>query len=372
MTPQRQLVAGCVLAVVTILSVNFLFISKEHQHRLEADMSRRLTADITSIQGRPFEQWDISENPRPCVPENSPDTQGFFYIKVPKTSSSTLGKITTRIAGRIAKRQGKKEGEICKIYDPLRHHKAYELDCGKRDKSKSFLWSIVRHPSDRAISHFGMRVKFGQVNPTTEKFTQLLGEKEIFDANVEMKFLSPFVNPEGLNNENYESVVHDILTEYNFIGTYERLYESLVVLSMLLNIDVSDVLFDFQFSKITRCGSLKKPDWVTPGMDNLLDSPSWRNREKGDYMLYDAIDKSLDMTIEKLGRENVERKLEQYLKLLDIGTGTAQNILNKNGCGVPGLHPKQSPFADIKDLFWVDRISQEDRDYISRPEFSIA
>ena len=216
-----------------------------------------------------------------------------------------------------------------------------------------------------------MRVKFGQVQPTTEKFTTLLGEKEIFDANCEMKFLSPFQDPETIKEGDYETIIRDILNEYNFIGTYERLYESLVVLSMLLDTDVSDVLFDFLPSKITRCGSLEKPDWVTEGMDQFLDSSFWRTREKGDYMLYDAIDKSLDLTIEQLGKENVEKKLEQYLKLLDIGTGTAQNILNKNGCGVPGLHPKQDPFADVKDLFWVDKLSREDRDFVSRPEFTI-
>lgn len=341
MTSPRILVICGSMAFATILSVNIFFVTKEHNRELEIQSSRRLAEEISSIEGKAFEQWDTSANPIPCVKEDSPDTQGLFYIKVPKTSSSTLAKITTRIAARQMKRQGGQSGELCKIYDPMIHHNAYQLQCAKRNKSKSFLWTIIRHPSDRAISHFGMRVNFGQLKPTTEVFVESLGEKQIFDANVEMKFLSPFVKPSAIEESDYENVVQDILNEYNFIGTYERLYESLVVLTMLLDIDVTDVLFDYLPSKISRCGSLQKPSWVTPGMEDFLKAPFWQKREKGDYMLYDAIDKSLDLTIEKLGRENVQNKLEQYLKLLDIGTATGQTLMKNTGCGVPGLHPNQ-------------------------------
>merc|ERR1719410_2553805 len=52
-----------------------------------------------------FEPWDRTKFPFPCVAEDSPETQGIFYVKVPKTSSTTLSKITIRIVGREAKRQ---------------------------------------------------------------------------------------------------------------------------------------------------------------------------------------------------------------------------------------------------------------------------
>ena len=40
----------------------------------------------------------------------------------------------------------------------------------------------------------------------------------------------------------------------------------------------------------------------------------------GDFLLYNAVNQSLDLTIEKLGRDNVDKKLQEYKKLLDIGT----------------------------------------------------
>ena len=127
MTSPRHLAISSLFAVLTILTLNILFLSNEHKRTLELNLNRKLTSEITSIPGQAFAPWDKSSTEFPCVPEDSPDTQGIFYVKVPKTSSSTLGKITTRIAGRIAKRQGM-DGEICKIYDPMVHHKVSSLN----------------------------------------------------------------------------------------------------------------------------------------------------------------------------------------------------------------------------------------------------
>merc|ERR1712174_146150 len=82
-----------------------------------------------------FEPWNRNENPFPCASKDSPSTEGIFYIKVPKTSSSTLAGITSRIAGREAKRQSK---EVCKTFDPMVHQKSVDLKVGDRNKTKSF------------------------------------------------------------------------------------------------------------------------------------------------------------------------------------------------------------------------------------------
>ena len=214
-----------------------------------------------------------------------------------------------------------------------------------------------------------MRVKFGQMKPTDQAFKQLIST--VFDSNVELKFLSPFVDAGQIKEDAYPTIVQDILNEFNFIGIYERLHESLVVLSMILDIDITDVLFDFLPSTLSRCNNHReKPVWFTEGMESYLNSSIWRQREKGDYMFYDAVNESLDKTIDKLGRKNVENKLKVYNKILHIGTAAAFEILNRKGCGVPGLHWRQTPFANVKDLFWVKSLKEQDRDYVSMPEFN--
>jgi len=144
-----------------------------------------------NILGREFSRWDRTELPFPCVSENSPDTEGIFYIKVPKTSSSTLGKITARIAGREAKRQGiLPVGKSCKVYDPyILHQSAFNLNCANRNKTKSFLWSVIRHPPARAISHYGMRLHQGIVqNHSESSFTNDLEASLEYSPNKQLDY----------------------------------------------------------------------------------------------------------------------------------------------------------------------------------------
>ena len=84
------------------------------------------------------------------------------------------------------------------------------------------------------------------------------------------------------------SNVQSVLNEYNFIGVYERLYESLVVLTMLIDVEVSEVLFDFIPLTHSCCGSLEKPEWVTEGMENYLQN-EFADQNSGDFVLYNAV-----------------------------------------------------------------------------------
>merc|ERR1719469_335729 len=252
----------------------------------------------------------------------------------------------------------------------MTHLQASDLNCANRDKTKSFLWSMMRHPEDRAISHFAMNSLTMKVEPTAESFIYSLKNSMVaYLPNVQLLFLFPFYSLQ-IKEEDYSTYGQIVLNEFNFVGIYERLHESLVVLSMLMGVDVTDVLYDFESSRLSRCGTLERPAWVTPDVESYFKSTEWRQRDKGDYMLYNAVDKSLDLTIEKLGVQNVQEKLTQFSKLLHIGTTSARTMRDQDfGCGIQGLHPIQTPFADLKDLFWVNELSKEDRDFVSRPDF---
>jgi len=348
----------------------------------------------TQELGKPFTPWDRSQTPFPCTPQNpeeedptststsTTDTEGqgvgLYYIKVPKTSSSQLARITTRIAGREAKRQGFKtninDPTICKIHDPMTHKVAFELNVSHRNKDLSFLWTMIRHPEDRAISHFAMNCRSNEIQPTPADFLySLRHDRKSHIPNLQVMFLYPVMNILLEQGNDHETYVINILDEYNLVGIYERHHESLVLLSMIMGVDVTDVLYDFEGSRDSRCGHLQRPAWAQdPIITDFFASNEWRDMDKGDYMLYDAVNRSLDMTIDLLGRENFERKLGEYQKLLQIGTDAARKLRGEDfGCGIQGLHPRQTPFADLKDLFWVDEISQEEKDFLNRPDFVI-
>ena len=224
-----------------------------------------------------FNQLDIKPYDEighlPCVPEDSPKNQGIFYIKVPKTSSSTLAGITSRMAAKESLRQGFATDKVCKTHDPMVHSSASSLNCANRDKENSFLWTVVRHPNDRAVSHFGMRLKFGDVVKNQKVFRQDLLGSPSYKTNTQLAFMSTKkVKNFEIKDDDISEYVQDVLDEYNFVGIYERLHESLVVMSMLTGMNINDVIFNYRPIKNARCGSLEEPDWLNEGMRNYLQS----------------------------------------------------------------------------------------------------
>merc|ERR1719401_3342614 len=111
----------------------------------------------------------------------------------------------------------------------MTHARAYELNIEFRNKLKSFLWTGIRHPSNRAISHYGM---LRNKNETSVKDfiskMRLETHKSFlsFHSNFQLEFLSPKrILNQRTTNEEYMDIVQDILDEYNFISIYERLDE---------------------------------------------------------------------------------------------------------------------------------------------------
>lgn len=359
------------IATVVILFriVLFVLASDAQDHDSDAfrenrSIRRRLQVK-NGVTPKAFEPWNREKNPFPCVSEDSPDTQGIFYIKVPKTSSSTMGHITQRIAGREARmRQQNLKLKVCKTYDPEVHNKASELNIGGRNKEKSFAWSVIRHPADRVISHHGMKVSHGKSNTREGTFIQAM-RSNTYGPNIELRFLAMKAIPDKLSDDEVNYYVQSVIDEYNFIGIYERLYESLVVLSMLIGVEPTDVLFDFLPSTNSRCGELTRPDWVTDRIDRFLSQGEWYEREKGDFALYDAINRSLDLTIERLGKDKVQAKLDEFLKLIYVGTSFVNNVRNKAGCGIPNLHEKQQPYEDMDRLTWFKMLPEDDKKFVS-------
>ena len=224
---------------------------------------------------------------------------------------------------------------------------------------------MIRHPADRVISHHGMKVRHGQTDTRETSFIQAM-RKSTFAPNIELRFLAPKEIPDRLTDEEVNYYVQSVIDECNFIGIYERLYESLVVLSMLIGAQPQDVLFDFLPSTNTRCGELKRPDWVTNRMARFLSQGEWYHRERGDFVLYDAINRSLDMTIEKLGPEKVKAKLDEFLKLIYVGTSYAYNVKHQEGCGIPNSHENKQPYEDMDKLKWFDQLPIEDQEFVKR------
>jgi len=365
---KRELIAVLIIVAISTSVIN-IFQSSSQASKLSSfntDQTQRSSLTLDNNPSiKPFESWDRSKHPFPCVPQDSPETMGLYYIKVPKTSSWSLGQVTNRIAAQEALRQGFENGKYCKTHDPLVEHPCIHMNCGARDKTKSFLWTIMRHPNERAISHYGMHIGFGNWTSSENEFMNKLQTNIFFRPNTQLWWMAS-ENIEAPKNKEKDIsfYVKDVLEQYNFIGIFERLHESIVVLSMLIGVNVHDVLLKFRPSSVVSGGCLyeanwRQASWLTPNMTLYMKTPQWRKKQQGDFLLYDLVNQKLDATIELLGKEKVKKNLEIFNRLMFIGSDLSSKAYKK-GCGVIF----DTPYSHIDDLKNFKSLPEDDVQFV--------
>lgn len=280
--------------------------------------------------------WDVSV-------QRSPSHNGFLFMKEMKTGSSTLAGVHLRISKNVALRRN--EGyAICKArFD---HSLAVGMEYGHRNKSQSFLWTVLREPTARAISQFfHFTVSREKKEPSDANFKASM-RHDMFQ-NYYLQSLStgiPFERGDAV-----EPIVSHILNEYDFIGITERMDESLVVLSLLLNLPLTDVLYlkakgsgGFDDGRFQRRCTYIIPPYVSPNMKSFFASHKWKKRIVGDDYLYQLVNQSLDMTIDMLGRDLIGQKLIEYQQLRQLSEDTcATKVVYP--CDAGGNRHQQAP-----------------------------
>lgn len=293
--------------------------------------SAQYPASFVKKLARAFPKWQYPE--LPCVQAEvnwylphvlrSPAKEGILFVRNMKTASSTLAGVAIRIARSMARRQSNNnvKGAMCKVrFD---HTPAFQLQYGQRNKSKSFLWSFVRDPTNRAVSeffHFGVsRLK---MEPSDANFIKYMIEMRKYTRNYFLldMTMKPF-QPKRDANFTVMKAVESIMKEYDFIGSVERMDESLVAMKMILGLPLNDILYlsakrnggwdEGAYEK--KCVYIV-PSFVSSGMKRFFNSKQWREHTAGDRLLVQAVNISLDMTIDKLGRNEFEAELKQYRK----------------------------------------------------------
>ena len=308
---------------------------------------------------------------------NKTNPSGLLYVKNPKASSCTTAGITLRIANRNPRAEESNESRSCiaKVDHVPNYHvgKLY----GNRDKSRSFLFTTVRDPATRAIS----RVFFSSVSqygnkPTDENILRWMtnsdSQKGIISPGMggfQLAYLSmsPIqkysawsqeksdssvrtddqLNNIVLNSDVVHANVKRIIDQYDFVILVERFDESLVAMQLLLDLSLTDMLYlsskhagDYWMNNKGKCVHLH-PSHVSPAVAEYLNSQIWFAQNYGDYLLHEAANQSLDLTIERLGFDRFNQAFKQFLEVKD----------NANDeCGVKAVFPCSSsgkPQADL-------------------------
>jgi hypothetical protein len=206
--------------------------------RLNLDMS---ITDFLGVRARAFDPWP-ADKPLPCLePEpnwflpqiqRSPAHEGLLFVKELKTGGSTAAGINLRIARNLAKRKwpsstsSPQAFDICKVRND--HATAEKLDYIQRDRSKSFLWTVIRDPTSRAISaFFHFRVSRGKIDPSDKNFQDWISGNTLL-KNYYLKTLSFNTSSFHIGSFDPVAAVNNIIQEYDFIGTTERMEHSYV------------------------------------------------------------------------------------------------------------------------------------------------
>jgi hypothetical protein len=332
--PAAQLISG----QITFKPINITSVSKYSNSTVtHATPTRVHSLEQTNFSGviaRKFESWP-QERPLPCFPpedgwksvavQESPSEAGFLYLKPYKTGSSTCAGINLRIARNVARRQ-ESETEICRArfgHGPWKYPALKMF--GSRSLERSFLWTVIREPTKRATSmFFHMKVSREKQEPSDDNFRNFL----LDDKNNKLDYYIETLSTDRYQRSTGDSPVqfaNGILDDYNFIGITERMDESAIAIMMLLDLKMADVMFLSAKNKGSyddagykdRCTYIWK-SFVTPGMQEFFQSEAWQRRIQADLALYQAADRSLDMTIDKLGRAAFEANLAKYRHAKEI------------------------------------------------------
>lgn len=280
---------------------------------------------------QPFTVWNGTQW---CYDEVTPKDgkksqgRGLMLSKIFKAGSSTAAGVTLRIAHRMAHRKGFKQNPLCLSY--YSHQFSLLSSHSLRDPSQSFLWATVRQPHSRANSAFFFFKKGGRkeqmifLNKTsgnqlrqmrkrgTDKPNKLRDGVGLLKGGLAGLPNSIIVdNPQKLA---YEHIQKQVLQFYDFVAVTERWQESMVVMKMLMGVNVQYT--DFVVLKAKEAGTKSNKNQkkktcnyipvatTTPEIDQYLETTYRQNNP--DYLLYAAVNRSLDLTIDILGRERVE------------------------------------------------------------------
>ena len=303
--------------------------------------------------------------------------RGLLFVKNHKSASSTGAGITTRIAHKVGERylqykQTKQQQQQQRYptdtshknsnnkkyntnhhYQPIcSHHANHAFADARRHvhrQSPHLLWTIVRHPTARVLS--GYSYFRGGVQPMTYHHLRMYAQSEkssqfkylqTSDDTTRMMMMTTTttmkLDPTHIPlNHVAEWMKEYILDSYHFIALADRMDESLVVMKLLWGLDEGDIivlpsktsgtydrgpdgkcrlLLPSQSSSSSSSSSLISTRSSNPAIQDYLDTDFVQNNY--DFLLYAAVNQSLQRTIDSLGQDLVAQHVQRHRKLQQL------------------------------------------------------
>jgi hypothetical protein len=294
------------------------------RNRSGSELVEHMSAGIIA---RAFPMWD---KPLPCfAPEEKkffakavslPNVhKGFMFMKLMKTGGSTAAGVNIRIMEHAAKQvQMQESGNNFRFCQGrFEHAWGHDMLANHQRDGASFTWTMVRDPTNRAISQFfHFQVSRQKLVPSDYLFQQHLWSEKIHLSNYYLNVLNDEIAT--ISDTNAPAIINKILLGYNFIGVTERMDETLVALMMLLKVAMSTILYlkakasgGYDDGGTGTCVYIQ-PSHLSTGMKAFFEHTRWKKVVKWDEMFYKAANRSLDLTIERLGQAEFYQNLAKF------------------------------------------------------------
>jgi len=275
--------------------------------------------------------------------------RGIIYLKTPKAGSSTVTQVLHRIAWKH-KLKIAREWHLGKItnlkFDLWVNHSPYTSLLFRLVPQKNHQFvSIIRDPGHRTKSFWTYR-------PQTESaFLRMArscgcgnwadcGIKALQDSKVRKclgKKSQDKINSQTLwqlgvgwrgkknvgqvKEIDFQNLFRDIENGKHIMMVAERMEESLIVLRHAYNLSIDDVVF---FSKKVHYKA--QSSGAADNKKDLEAFQAWRTIHSIDMKLHNTANKKLDQWIQHIGREKVEKEVEELERLAQEYADECKNI----------------------------------------------
>lgn len=211
----------------------------------------------------------------------------------------------------------------------------------------SFWFAPIRKPDSRALSMVFFRyISWYGREPTDEEILKRLPHPDFRRSEGQGGFMLNFLNPEPLPSksvwkqseptvvqhpERIHDAIRNILNKYSLLMVTDRMDESVTAFSLITGMPFVDVLYlsgkrtgGYWMTDANRsqavvpkhtCIKLKK-SFRSPAVAAFLESPEWTAPQYGDYVLHGAANRSLDLTIDRLGTDRFQAHFQEFQRLL--------------------------------------------------------
>lgn len=307
--------------------------------------------------------------PLPLLLRPNEEATGLIYIKVYKASSSTMEGVARSIAHHVGTRLSRKRKQQLQLLEAIptnntvnniegfvsstrsssqitcrawtRHEFADNRMHGRRHPTRSLLWTFVRNPAARDLSHIfhfevgrkGLNMTFDDIQAKIQGYIKGKQTRKLLPYRHSRAPLWPLHELRKNQTAVIRKLKAQIFENYDFLGLTERMTESLACMVLLWDLHPQDVIvlsakrsggYDDGGFQGGMCIKIPKVPPFTPKFKDYLENRHsiWNS----DSLLYHAANASLEMTIEALGRDRVQTMTRHIEHLQQIAEDQCQEL----------------------------------------------